>query len=53
MIGKPAPIIVFNVVDVLIKGGRRVPDDARVDIYSLNGGEILPGSIYVYQPFLA
>ena len=46
-IGEPAIIIIFDVIDELVKGGCGVPDDARVDVYFLSGGEVLPGSIYV------
>lgn len=52
-IGEPAMIIIFDVIDDLVKGGCGVPDDARVNIYFLSGVEVVPGSIYVLQPFVA
>lgn len=46
-IGEPAMIIIFDVIDDLVKSGCGVPDDARVNIYFLSESEVLPSSIYV------
>ena len=52
-IGEPAMIIIFDVIDDLVKGGRGVPNNANVDNKFLSGVEVVPGSIYVLQPFVA
>jgi len=46
-IGEPAMIIIFDVIDDLVKGGCGVPDNANVDNKFLSGVEVVPGSIYV------
>jgi hypothetical protein len=43
--GEPAVIIIFNVIDELVKGGYGVPDHADVDNKFLSRVEVVPGSI--------
>lgn len=44
---EPAMIIIFDVIDDLVKGGCGVPNNANVDNKFLSGVEVVPGSIYV------
>jgi len=44
-VGEPAMIIIFDVIDELVKGGSGVSDNANVDNKFLNGVEVVPGSI--------
>ena len=46
-VGEPAMIIIFDVIDELVKCGSGVSDNANVDNKFLNGVEVVPGSIYV------
>jgi len=44
-VGEPAMIIIFDVIDELVKCGSGVSDNANVDNKFLNGVEVVPGSI--------
>ena len=46
-VGEPAMIIIFDVIDELVKGGSGVSDNANVDNKFLSRVEVVPGSIYV------
>jgi hypothetical protein len=44
-VGEPAQVMIFKVIDVLIKGGCGVPENTHVNSKFLSRREIAPGSI--------